>query len=233
MNEANAFLMYYDVIDQFDLLTDEQIGKLMRMIVGHLNGRKISPDECELSVRILYTMMIKTIDRGTERMEEARKRRSEAAVAREKQKKARSAGVCETGAERAEPKQEPEPKPEQKKKTNTVTEQESGSCAPRSSDELSLAEKTPFVIPTAEEVGEYCKERGNRIDPQRFVDYYNANGWKQGSSFVTDWKALVRVWETREHENRSAPSKKGELTYISPSFNVSEVEKRNLAKYKV
>ena len=245
MNEANAFLMYYDVIDQFDLLTDEQLGKLMRLIVGHLNGRKTDTDNCDLSVKLMYTMMMKTIERGTERMEEARRRRSEAASAREKKKKAQSATVCDDVPEREEqePEQEPKPKPEQKhepeykpeEKTKiiNITEQESERNASASADELSLEEKTPFIIPTAEEVGEYCRKRGNRIDPQRFVDYYNANGWKQGNSFITDWRAAVRVWETREHENRSAPRKKGELTFITPSYNVSEVENRNLAKYRI
>ena len=178
-------------------------------------------------------------------MEEARRRRSEAASAREKKKKAQSATVCDDVPEREEqePEQEQEPKPEQKhepeykpeEKTKiiNITEQESERKASASADELSLEEKTPFIIPTAEEVGEYCRKRGNRIDPQRFVDYYNANGWKQGNSFITDWRAAVRVWETREHENRSAPRKKGELTFITPSYNVSEVENRNLAKYRI
>lgn len=50
-----------------------------------------------------------------------------------------------------------------------------------------------FVPPTVEEVYLYCEERHNGIDPQRFVDYYSARGWKH----ITDWKAQIRVWESR------------------------------------
>ena len=49
--------------------------------------------------------------------------------------------------------------------------------------------------PTVEEVKEYCTERGNSVDPQRFVDYYDSNGWKVGKNPMKDWRAAVRTWE--------------------------------------
>lgn len=53
-----------------------------------------------------------------------------------------------------------------------------------------------FTPPTLEEVAAYCRERGNRIDPERFIDYYTANGWVQGKGKpIKDWKAAVRTWE--------------------------------------
>ena len=52
-----------------------------------------------------------------------------------------------------------------------------------------------FAAPTVEEVRAYCKERGNSVDAQRFVDYYGANGWKVGKNPMKDWKAAVRTWE--------------------------------------
>ncbi len=48
--------------------------------------------------------------------------------------------------------------------------------------------------PTVEEVYLYCEGRHNGIDAQRFVDYYTARGWKN----ITDWKAQIRVWESKE-----------------------------------
>ena len=53
-----------------------------------------------------------------------------------------------------------------------------------------------FTPPKVEEVAEYCKERKNGIDPQRFVDYYDARGWTYGKGTkMRDWKAAVRLWE--------------------------------------
>ncbi len=72
------------------------------------------------------------------------------------------------------------------------------------------ADKPPraarFVPPTVEEVAEYCRERGNHIDAQAFVDHYQANGWKRGKNKVQDWRACVRTWE-REDKQKPAAGK--------------------------
>lgn len=52
-----------------------------------------------------------------------------------------------------------------------------------------------FVRPTIDEVKEYCTERKNNIDPQKFFDHYEANGWKVGKNSMKDWRAAVRYWE--------------------------------------
>ena len=52
--------------------------------------------------------------------------------------------------------------------------------------------------PTLDEVKAYCQERGNRVDPERFIDYYTANGWKVGKNPMKDWKAAVRTWERQD-----------------------------------
>lgn len=59
--------------------------------------------------------------------------------------------------------------------------------------------RSRFTPPTFEQVRAYCLERGNAVDPQRFVDFYSANGWVQGKGKpIKDWKAAVRTWEHRE-----------------------------------
>lgn len=52
-----------------------------------------------------------------------------------------------------------------------------------------------FTKPTLEEIQAYCRERGNGVDANRFVDYYEANGWKVGKNPMKDWKAAIRNWE--------------------------------------
>lgn len=55
-----------------------------------------------------------------------------------------------------------------------------------------------FTAPTIEEVKEYCAERKNGVDAERFVNYYTANGWKVGKNPMKDWKAAVRTWERND-----------------------------------
>ena len=59
-----------------------------------------------------------------------------------------------------------------------------------------------FVPPTVEMVEAYCKERGNVIDPEMFVAYYDSIGWVRGKYPMKDWKAAVRSWEKYDAEYR-------------------------------
>ena len=59
-----------------------------------------------------------------------------------------------------------------------------------------------FVPPSVEQVAAYCRERGNSIDPDAFVNYYTSKGWTVGRSPMKDWKAAVRTWEQRRRAER-------------------------------
>ena len=60
-------------------------------------------------------------------------------------------------------------------------------------------------VPTRDEVREYCAQRGNTVDADRFVDYYSSNGWMVGKNHMKDWKAAVRVWERKETQQKKKP----------------------------
>ena len=61
-----------------------------------------------------------------------------------------------------------------------------------------------FIPPTVEEIKAYCEERGSYlIDPQAFIDYYEARGWMLNNKRkMVDWKAAVRTWEHNEKERQ-------------------------------
>ena len=59
-------------------------------------------------------------------------------------------------------------------------------------------EETPKTIhPTREEVREFCMARRNEVDPDKWFDYYSANGWRVGRNPMKDWRAAVRTWERK------------------------------------
>jgi hypothetical protein len=88
----------------------------------------------------------------------------------------------------------------ERSKTVTVT--------PPDTDTEQNKKKTPtvskksFTRPTIDDVRDYCDSRNNGIDPQAFIDHYEANGWKVGRNSMKDWKASVRTWE-RSRKERS------------------------------
>ena len=72
-----------------------------------------------------------------------------------------------------------------------------------------------------EEVKEYCSERGNKVDPERWFDYYTSNGWKVGKNPMKDWKAAVRTWERGESK---AKSRNTLLNYNETQTEVKPIE---------
>lgn len=67
--------------------------------------------------------------------------------------------------------------------------------------------ETESIPPSLEEVRDYCEERHNGIDPQYFIDYYEARGWKYSKGLpVKSWKACIRTWE-RKSTTYDKPSK--------------------------
>ena len=51
-----------------------------------------------------------------------------------------------------------------------------------------------FQKPTLEEVKEYIQKNNYDVDAERFIDYYESNGWKVGKNPMKDWNACVRTW---------------------------------------
>ena len=57
----------------------------------------------------------------------------------------------------------------------------------------------PMQRPTVWEVEKFCRAQGLQlVDAQRFVDYYEANGWKVGRNPMRSWQAAARNWQRRE-----------------------------------
>lgn len=57
----------------------------------------------------------------------------------------------------------------------------------------------PMQRPSVWEVENFCRTQGlTLVDAQRFVDYYEANGWKVGRNPMRSWQAAARNWQRRE-----------------------------------
>lgn len=58
-----------------------------------------------------------------------------------------------------------------------------------------------FTPPTQEDVEEYTKEKGYTINAERFIAYYESNGWRVGKNPMKDWRAAVRNWAARDRDD--------------------------------
>ncbi len=59
-----------------------------------------------------------------------------------------------------------------------------------------------FHPPTLSQVRDYVYERNSPVDPQGFLDFYQAKGWMVGSTPMQDWKAALRNAESWERWQR-------------------------------
>lgn len=60
-----------------------------------------------------------------------------------------------------------------------------------------------FIPPTLKQVIDYCNERNNTVDAERFIDFYSAKGWYIGKNKMKNWKAAVRTWERRQASKKT------------------------------
>ncbi len=99
--------------------------------------------------------------------------------------------VCTTNEPQSVPQCEPQPEP-QSVPINKLKQKQN------KKEKDSYESQKKFVPPTVDAVRAYCLERGNSVDAEYFVSYYESNGWMVGKSRMKDWKAAVRTWEKRE-----------------------------------
>lgn len=68
-------------------------------------------------------------------------------------------------------------------------------------------EGSRFVPPTVDEIAAYAAEKNyQRVDADRFWNFYQSKGWKVGKSPMKDWKAAVCNWEYNS-DLRGSPSR--------------------------
>jgi len=75
-----------------------------------------------------------------------------------------------------------------------------------SSNNINIKNKR-FTKPTIQELTSFCNEFAMNIDPQQFIDYYDANGWKINKNPMKDWQATARNWHRRNADKITTTKK--------------------------
>lgn len=168
-----GFICHDDYLSKTAKLTDEEVGRLFRALMEyHMTGEEKTLEGRE---SIAFDFIREDIDRTEEsykaKCEKNRNNRL-SAIDNERQRSSTVDNV---------------PCQKEKEILNNNTK-----------EKVKEKENRRFTPPTVDDVAEYCKERGNKINPQRFVDFYTTKGWKVGNQTMKDWKACVRTWEQRD-----------------------------------
>lgn len=191
MND-NAFVFYLEYESQLSRLSDEQLGKLIRAIIEYKKTGEPC-DSGDIAVDLSFDFIKVDIDKQAENY---RKKADAGRLggSKNKQNEANESNAKQNEANESKSNH----KKEKEKEIEKDTEKESSSKEEQKKDAPRI-----MARPTVEEVSAYCRERGNTVDAQHFVDFYQSKGWKVGTQPMKDWRACVRTWEQREKKPRA------------------------------
>ena len=197
--EKKSFVLYHDIRTPLELLTDEQRGKLFLALLNYSEYGEL-PD-FDGALLMAFAFIRTSLDRDAEAWAEKRAKRAEAGRNGGLAKVANASIASDTKQSQA------------KLAVNVpvpVNVPVNENLSTTTSGGRGTADKPPraarFTPPTVDEVKVYCQERGNSVDPARFVDFYASKGWLVGKSKMRDWRAAVRSWE-RSDSRQNAQGK--------------------------
>ncbi len=174
-----SFVLYTSIREVLEELTDEQKGKLFQAIIDYECGEQL--DIPDMVVKMAFIPIRQMLDRNNEKWTEEKKKRSEAG---------------KKGME----------KRWGNKNAITPITNDNNVISVNNKDNKNKS-TTKFTPPTVEEVRAYCEERGNNVNAEAFIDFYESKGWYIGKNKVKNWKACVRTWEQRSTETRQTTPK--------------------------
>lgn len=191
-----SFNAYHSYLDTMEALNDAECGRLFRALLEY-SATGAAP-ELRGNERFVFPGMRSQIDRDIEKYK--------AKCARNRENGEKGGGHSPPNAP-----ERPQTPPKDKDKDKEKDKDKDISFPPNGVKDSAHAHH-----PTVEEVAAYCREHGNRVDAERFVDFYASKGWKVGNQPMKDWKACVRTWERREDK----PKQTGR--FATPDYDAME-----------
>ena len=193
-------MLYFEMRNVFEELSNEKRGILLSAILDY-SEHGIQPD-FRGSLRIAWASIRHKLDRDDDNYARKSQVRRYAVYIRESKKD----GVLPLPYEQWLASLPETSQPETSNDTNrypTTTTTATSTATTTDCCFMPAAGKPPrqpqrLIPPTVEEVRAYAAQRGDPLDPEAFMDYYTANGWKVGRNPMKDWKAAVRTWARKE-----------------------------------
>jgi len=76
-----------------------------------------------------------------------------------------------------------------------------------------------FIIPTFNDVLEYCMQNNLDVDGVKFINFYESKGWMVGKNKMKDWKAAIRTWVKPKPQVEISPEelKAIKLGFLKPN----------------
>ncbi|MBR3243043.1 MAG: hypothetical protein IKF90_10135 [Parasporobacterium sp.] len=191
-----SFTLYTSYSEQLELLTMEQRGILFTAILAFERNEEL-PDMDEL-IYMAFSFITSRIREDEKKNEEIAQKRREGGKRGGRPKNLMVSNDTQNNLKVFQEDRE--------ERTKEETEENIKEKPPKGGKE-----KRRFSPPSLQDVQDYKTSRGDKgenVDPETFIDFYESKGWKVGNQPMKDWKAAFRTWEKREKPvSRSGTSK--------------------------
>jgi hypothetical protein len=195
-NNRKSFIVHKDSLVILDEMSNEQAGIFIKSIKFY--QEKGCLPELDFGLKMAITPFINQFQRDEEIYKKTCEARREAGSLGGKQKVANASKSYQKVAKVADNDSKNKSESESKSENKNESESENGSEIKNNS-----VKTKRFIKPNIQEIKDYCFERKNNVDVNKFFNYYEANGWKVGKNAMKDWKACVRTWEGNNFNSNS------------------------------
>ena len=189
-----SFLLYCDLIGTFEELTDDEAGRLIKHVLRYVND--MNPDAPDRLTKITFEPIKQALKRDLVKYEQIREKKRFAGLASAESRKQNQQVL--TGVDTT-----------QHKATHSTVNDIVIDSVIVSDNVIDNVKETQrinkFIPPTLSDVINYCTERSNNVDANKFIDFYESKGWMVGKNKMKDWKAAIRTWENSSKQTTTTP----------------------------
>ena len=190
MEKKNSFVLYTDYRRQFDLLTDAELGQLIRAVMDYVETGQ--PPDLPAGPQMAFAFISAQIDRDMKKYQEVIEKRRAAGSAGGKQKASKAKQEVASLANASTCYQAVTNLPDNENDNDNVNDIKK--------KDTKVSKEKSFQPPSVENVREYCQEGGYKVDAECFVNFYESKGWMVGKNKMKDWKAAVRNWSRNDQK---------------------------------
>jgi len=190
----SSFLIYLDYKEQFELLSDAELGQLLRAIMLYEETREIT--ELSGMLKMAFSFIKTQLDKDRQKYEE----------------------MCEKNRENAKKGGRPRKQMVNEKPNGFEENQTEAKKADNDNEDDNDKNKNnkkkyikKFVPPTLEEIENYVKEKKLSVSAQYFYDYFTEGNWidAEGKA-VKSWKQKILTWNG--YQKKPKQEKKSNFT---------------------
>jgi hypothetical protein len=184
----NSFILYTDLISTVSILSDTDAGKLFKTILQYVNDQ--NPEPTDMVTKIAFEPVKQQLKRDLRKWEDKQQKRSEAG----------KKGAAAKWHSKAEVETELQSMANDGKRINGIAKMAvNDNVTVNDSVNVSvIRENRRFTPPTREEVVNHMATKLDDFTAQgqadKFINFYESNGWKVGKNPMKKWKAAASNW---------------------------------------